>query len=110
MHIDLAPLINAYVVPILTAVLLSLASWAMSKAATYFHFTVQDGQRALVNGAIDNAIAYAQQMLAGKENVTANQTVSTAVNYLLPKIPDTLKALGVTPEHLAQIITAKLPA
>lgn len=108
--IDLSPLINGVILPLLTPVLLAVATWAATKVAAYAHFQIQDGQRALLSSAIDNAIAYAEQLLAGKESVTANDKVATAVNYLLPKVPDALKSLGVTPEHLAQIITAKLAA
>ncbi len=107
--IDLAPLVNQVVIPIITPVLLGVATWALTRVAKYAHFQVQDSQRKLVLDVVDNAVAYAEKMLAGKASVTVNDKVATAVNYILPKVPDALKAVGITPEHLAQIVTARLP-
>jgi hypothetical protein len=107
-HIDLSPIVNGVVIPLLTPLLLVFATWALNKVAAYAHFQIQDGQRQVVGDAIANGLAYAEQKLAPYENVTADQKVAAAVNYVLPKVPGALKTLGVTPEHLAQLVTAKL--
>ena len=107
--IDLAPIVDGVIFPVLQSVLLAAVSWAVYKVAAYAHFQVTDGQRAFLISAVDNAIAFAQQKLAGHETITAPQQVAEALNYLLPKVPGTLKALNVTPGHLQDIITARLP-
>lgn len=108
--IDLSPVVNQVIVPVLASVLIAVVIWAVQRAGAFFHFTISDGQRQLVSTAVDNAIAYAQTTLAPKEKITTTDIVAEAVNYLLPKIPDTLKALGITPDHLADLVTAKLGA
>lgn len=110
MIIDLAPIVNGVIVPLLTPALIAAITWAAARIGKLAHIQLQDSQRALLATAIDNAIAYAEQLLAGKAQVQASDKVATAVNYLLPKAPEALKSLGVTPEHLAQMVTAKLPA
>ena len=107
--IDVAPIINQVVVPILSAVLLTALSWAATRIASYFHIKLQDSQRAVLSTAVNNGIAYAQQALAGRENVTLGDKASLAVSYILPKVPGALKSLGVTPDHLSQLVTAQLP-
>lgn len=109
MLIDLSPLVNQVVIPLLTPVLIGVATWALTRVAAYAHFQIQDGQRQLIATVVDNGVAYAEQLLAGKETVTASDKVATALNYVLPKVPGALKSMGVTPEHLAQMVTAKLP-
>jgi hypothetical protein len=109
--IDLTPLVDQVLVPIVSTVLVGVATWALTKVAAYAHFQISDGQRKVVADAITNGIAYAEKQLAGNGViVSADAKVAAAVNYVLPKVPGALKALGVTPEHLAQIIAAKLPA
>lgn len=107
--IDLAPLVNGVVIPLITPVLLAVATWALTKVAGYAHFQIQDGQRRVVSDAIDHGIAYAQKALASHETVNADATVAAAVNYILPKVPGALASLGVTGDHLAQLVTARLP-
>jgi hypothetical protein len=106
--LDLSPIVNGVIVPLLTPVLLGFAMWALNKVAAFAHFQVQDGQRQMVSAAIDNAIAYAAKTLGPKEVVGVDAHVAAAAAYLMPKIPGALKSLNVTPEHLRQIIAAKL--
>lgn len=108
--IDLSPVVNGVIVPLLTPILLAVATWAISRIAKYAHFQIQDGQRQVVADAITSGIAYAQKTLGPLEIVSADARIATAVSYVLPKVPDALKSLGVTPAHLAQIVAAKLPA
>lgn len=108
--IDLAPILNQIVVPILVPIVTALAGLALAKIAQLAHFNLQDGQRALVLAAVDNAIAFAEQKLAGQAvTITADQKIAAAVNYLLPKIPQALSALKITPAHLGEIVAARIP-
>lgn len=110
MTIDLSSVISTVVLPIATSIVLGLAGWAMTRIAALCHFQVQDGQRDLVDNAITNGLAYAQSLLGPAEKVASSQTVATAVQYVLPKIPQTLAALGVTPAALEHMVLAKLGA
>ncbi len=104
--IDFSPLINQVLIPLITSVLLALAGVAMAKVAAYAHIKVQDSQRDVLSAAITNGIAYAAGTLPKTAKCDAH--VAEAVNYILPKVPGALKGLGVTPEHLAQLVTAQL--
>lgn len=110
MQLDLAPLVNTVIIPLLAPTLMACAAWAAAKLASYAHVQLQDSQRALLNAAITNALNYAEHQLAGHETVTVSEKVATAVAYLQPKIPGALKSLGVTPDHLADLVIARLPA
>lgn len=108
--IDLSPLVNGVILPLLAPVLLAVVTWAATKVAALAHIQIQDSQRDVLTAAVNNGLAFAEQKLAGYEHVSADDKVAAAVNYILPKVPDALKGLGVTPEHLAQLVTARLPA
>lgn len=107
--IDLAPLVNGVLIPLLAPALLGVLTWAGARLSLLLHIKLQDSQRAVLSAAVTNAIAYAQQRLAARETVLVSDQVATAVNYILPKIPGALKSLGVTPQHLAELVTAQLP-
>ena len=107
--IDLAPTVNQVVLPLLSAGLLGVLTWALQRAGAFFHMQIQDSQRALLSAAITNGIAYAQQLLAGRENVTLGDKAAAAAAYVIPKVPGAMKALGVTPDHLEQLVTSQLP-
>lgn len=108
--IDLTPLVNGVLIPLFTPVLLSVLIWAATKIAGLAHMQIQSAQRDVLSAAIVNGIAYAEKTLAPHLGVTADDKVAAAVNYILPKVPDALKGLGVTPDHLADLVTARLPA
>ena len=107
--IDLAPTINQVVLPLLSAGLLAMLTWAVQRLGAFFHIKLQDSQRAVLSAAVTNGIAYAQQMLGPHEDITVDGKVAAAVEYVLPKVPGALKSLGVTPDHLSQLVTAQLP-
>lgn len=109
MHIDLSPILNGVIFPLLAPMLMALAGLALAKVAQVAHFQLSDGQRALVLGAIDNAIAFAEQKLSPGAVVTVDQKVAAAVNYLLPKIPQALNFLKISPAQLGEIVAARIP-
>jgi len=109
-QIDLAPLIDGVVAPILSAVLMALASWALVKIAGLLHIQISDSQRNVVLNAIPHALTFAEQKLLAKgATFTASEQVAEALNYLAPKVSGALAWLGITPEHLAEMVTARLP-
>lgn len=105
--IDLAPL-YADVAPLLVAVLVALASWALHRIAQKFHIDALDSHRDVLASAITSGVALAVKQLP--QGASVDSKIAVAVNYITPKVPDALKALKVTPENLASIIAAKLPA
>lgn len=107
--IDLAPTINTVILPLLGSVLIAAATWAVTRVAALAHITIQDSQRKIVADAITNGLAFAQQRLGPGEKINTSQVVADAVGYILPKVPDALKALNITPDHLAEVVQAKLP-
>ena len=106
--VDLSPLVDGVVIPLLVPTVLALGGWAMTRVGAYFHFQISDGQRQVVETAIANGIAWAQSHVAAGETVTLDAKVAKAVEYVLPKIPAALKWLGITPDHLAQLVEARL--
>lgn len=107
--IDLSPIVDGVLIPLLTPVLLAVVTWAATKVAALAHIQIGAAQRTVLESAINNGIAYAEKTMAPRLGVTADDKVAAAVNYILPKVPDALKGLGVTPDHLAQLVTARLP-
>lgn len=107
--VDLSPIITQLVLPLVGAVATGLAGLLMAKLAAVAHITVQDSQRQVVNDAITNGIALAQKKLAPGEVLNVDAAVAQVLNYVIPKVPDALKALNVDPDHLADVVKAKLP-
>lgn len=106
--VDLSPLVNQVLIPLIETGLSAVAGWVLMKVGAYFHFQIQDGQRKVVNDAIDNGVALAQASLAGGETIHVDEKVAAVVDYVAPKVPGAMKALGITPDHLADIAKAKL--
>ena len=106
MQIDLTPL-YAELIPFVVAVVGVLLSWALHKIAVKYHLDALDSHRDVVINAVDNAISYAVKKLPA--TASANDKIAAAVNYVLPKVPEALSALKVTPDSLAQIVAARLP-
>lgn len=107
--LDLHPIVDQIVLPLLEPVVGAIAAWALIKVAGFAHIQIQDSQRAVLEQAIANGLNYVDQKLAGKEQVTVDDRVAGVVNYVAPKIPGALASLGITGPHLADLVTARLP-
>lgn len=107
--IDLAPLVNGVILPLLAPALLAVLTWAATRLAALAHIKLQDSHRAVLSAAVTNGIAYAQKALGPTAAVTVNAQIAAAMAYILPKVPEALKSLGVTPDHLAELVAAQLP-
>ena len=108
--IDLAPLVNQVVIPLVVPVLAGAGTWAAARIAAYFHIKVQDSQRALINAVIQRGIAYAASKVPSSIPVTAGGGLKDmAAQYVIDHIPGALRSLGVTPAALGQMVEARLP-
>ena len=116
--IDLRPLFDSVVFPILQAVLVPIAggaaTWAMVHLGRAAKVQVTQHQMATVEAAMNNGIKWAMskaQTAADQHAVITpkDAIVAMAANYALPKIPTALSSLGITPQGLAERIEARLP-
>lgn len=112
--IDLSPLIDQVVIPTLSAVLIGLATWVARWAIAFFKVKITAQQGATVDAALANGINLAVHQLqvpldANSSVEVKNQAVAIAANYAIPKIAAETKALGITPDSIAQRIEARLP-
>lgn len=112
--IDFSPLINQVVLPLLSAGLLTLASWIAAYIVRFFKLKISAQQGAVVDAALANGINLAVHQLGVKidQHSTVdvkNQAVAIAAEYAMPKIAAEAKALGITPESIDQRIQARLP-
>lgn len=108
-QISLGPVLTGTVLPILQAILLALASWGATMIAARFHLTVSSAFQAMVDKAIADGVAYAGTKL-GAATLTGPAGVAEVVSYVSALVPTALKWLGVTPDSLAKMVTAKLPS
>ena len=114
MHIDLSPIVNGVIVPLLTPILAAALLWLVYKVAALFHIKIQDSQRTLLETAIANGINFAQNKVASLPETVAvtNPVVAQAAAYVIKTAPDALKALGLQNDSAALVtaITARLPS
>ena len=111
--VDLSPIVTP-IIDIAGTVLTVLASWAAYKIAQMAHISTQSALAKTVLSGVDNAISYGQAMATadvakGLSINVQNATAAHALNYMVSHFPDAQKLLGMTDQHLADIITAKLP-
>ena len=116
--VNLAPLVDQVLVPLLLTVLTGFASWAvaqMSAAVTrWFHVKVSAQQAQVIENAIQNGINLAVHKVgvtldAHSTVDVKNQAVAVALGYALPKVTEEMAAVGISPETLAERILARLP-
>jgi hypothetical protein len=107
--IDLSPIINQIVIPVLTPLILALASLAVTRILDALKVSRDSALRTRLISAVDNAIAYASNKAAAQGiTISADQKVADAIAYLEPKLSDTIKKLKVG-DHLEQLVMARLP-
>jgi hypothetical protein len=111
--IDLSPVLTP-LLQLAGLVLTGVATWALQAVAHHFHVSTQSALFQNVLGAVDRGIAYGQQQAAAKVAagvpVQVNSAVQAqAIQYVVDKMPDTLKSLGMDPTHVADLVLAKLP-
>lgn len=114
-EVHLAPLID-YLFEIIFAVIGALAIWAVHRYARKLGLQINDQQRAFLDQAIQNGIAWALKTAeAAAESrfgtvSVKDPKIALAANYVVAHAPDAIAHFGVTAEQLERKIVAKLPA
>ena len=111
MTIDLAPTINNVIIPILTPIVLALAGWAAQRLATFLGLKNDDKRRLVLVHVADQA-AQAAINIAQEHPMkfeTRDARVAKAVDFINTNAPDAVKALGLTPEAVENLVHARLP-
>lgn len=112
--VDLAPLIREVALPIAVALGGVLATWLSAKLAGLLNIKRDDALAAKLEQAMKNGLAFAQSRVSdqiGSGPIAVeikNEIVRDAARYAVGHVPDALKSLGVTPEVLAEKLTARL--
>jgi hypothetical protein len=115
--IDFTPILNE-LIPVMVAIVGGLAIWGAKlvrewiKAKTGVQLNISDDQ---MRKYIDQAIQYGVALVVGKVGGKAKISVDNAqlaqiANYVIAAVPDALKAFGITPEQLQDMIRARLNA
>lgn len=112
MHIDFTPIINL-IFTIIAAILTPFVAWAVMKVGKLARIQMTAQQAAQLEGAIQHGIAYAlgkAQEVADAHGVVPakSQAIATAAAYIMPKVPEVLTSLGITPQGLSERIEARL--
>lgn len=105
----LAPYIDSVVGALLTA----LVGWVLYLAKTRLNVSIDDSARdALQTWLLRQAsslVADGAVKLNGLQVQVSNPALASAANVALQDIPDALKAFGLTPDKLQQMIVDKIP-
>ena len=113
MEIDLRPLIDKILVPIVLPLLSSLGVWGLWKLIALTGLKIDDTQRAVVQSGLQYAINYASTKIASStpDKIPVNvksAVVAEAAQYALAHIPDALAHFAIDPAKLATMIEARL--
>jgi len=115
--IDFAPILNELmlaVAMVLSAGLMYLAKMARDwfKAKTGVELQIsEEKMREYIDKAIQYGIALVLPKVSGKAKITVgNEQVAQIANYVIAAVPDAIKAFGITPERLQDMIRARLNA
>ena len=97
-------------VSLLASVIVGAAAWAAKK---WFGLQVDTKQRESLHGAIERGISSALdaalKKLDGKTTLEIdNEVIAQVANYVVKLSPDAVKYFKLTPDKLADLITAKL--
>lgn len=87
--------------------------WLIKRGAEWLNISRESKQVGRLEDGMNTALMYAHELalLAGKDIRIADvrsELVATAANYLLPKMPGTMKALKIDQAGLRERLTARL--
>lgn len=110
--VDLSPILTV-VVQLAAALVLGVGTWALKKWGKKLGVEEDSKVREYVNQALENGVRYAaaKAQAAGQDLARVevkNKMVADALNYVVPKVPDGLKKLGITEQAAKDILTAKI--
>lgn len=111
--IDLRPLLNEIVLPLVGAAALWLATWLATRIAGWLKISRDDRVRAYLEKALLLAIDYGKSRLEQGGPLTfqvKSQIVAAAANYAVEHVPGALKHFGVDQEGLRRMLAARLEA
>lgn len=111
--IDLGPIVNQIVVPLVTPILVAGFTWIVYRVQSLLHAHILDGHRAVLETAIQNGIKLATSRVPPTLLVSSkNQIVSEALAYVNTVAPQAVAKLGLAKDAdaLAAAIEARLPA
>lgn len=113
--VDFAPVLVNVVLPFAGSLLSILGLWALQQLSARFGLAKNAQLTSQIETAMTNGLAYAQSQLAARIAAggplavdVKTDAVSIAGRYALDHVPDAIKALGITPDLLAQKIEARL--
>lgn len=101
---ELQPAITTLAVAVITALMGVVTSWISAK----FKIDIEAKHRAALHSALETGVARVLDKLVQLPNVTrADAAVAEAVAYVERSVPDALKALAPSKEHLREMAVAK---
>lgn len=111
--IDLSPILQP-LIQLAGLILMGVASWAVAKVAQLAGLGQQTALKQALIDATGRAIQWGESQIgqkigSGASIETHNAVVAAAANYLISKMPDTLKSLGYTPQSIEDWVVAHLP-
>lgn len=111
--LDLSSTVNLVINLVATGIVLPLIAWGIAKVLAKLKIDKDSQLGQMVMSAAENGATLAAAKLASAASSnahisTTNDAIAEGVRYVQNALPDALKKLGVTDEHLADIVTAKL--
>lgn len=115
MNIDLTPLVDQVIYPLIAACVAPFVALLVQKLTLFLHIKMEAQQQQALETALTNGINFALSRAktyadANGVVVSKSSLIQQAANYVLPKVPGTLKSLGITPDGVAERIEARLPS
>ena len=112
--IDLTPL-TGYLFEAIGLVLLALTSLAVAYLSAWIKrksgIELDNNARNTIERAIHGGISFAMEKLRdqdlGRVEVR-NQAIADAANYVIERVPDSLKRFGLAPQDVATIVTSRV--
>ena len=104
----------AQLVPLAAAAVTAAIPFVVPAMRRAFGWQINAAQAAIIDGAVRRGAAVAAQVVqAGAlEDATSgalrNGAVASGVEYVVRRVPDALKALGLTPAHVEEMVSAEL--
>lgn len=113
-NVDLTPVVQALAGLVLAA-MLAAARYVVPVLITHLKLQVTDSQRAAVLAACESGADLAYKFIVDNGATFAhvpirNVAIAQGMSYVVSRMPDTLKTLGLTTAHVTEIVTAKLGA
>ena len=113
--IDLTPLLNGVIWPLVAALVPVLGAWLAYRLARLLKINEQNQNRPILDQAVQTATNLLLQELeawrkqAGRTTIDiSNATVAKYANYVVQQVPEVLKTVGVTPEQVKRKLLAEV--